>query len=463
MIVDVAIAPADGAADQATDVAVTATFSTVSASATTIITEPTEWMTHLLLQKDAAGDNACTSISYDSSTKIVTCTHADLEIGSSYTVTVTGLLNEDGVTIPDQTAAFTTTSTISVSSITKTSVTADEDGDGAIEFYFTFNSAVPAGVTPTVAVTASGDPIGLAASVSKTISTDTCTFNASRTICGVNITGLDSCLTWQDYLVTVSGAGITTYATYFNSSDDEFDSSATLDGNLCWIAWEDKIISGDTIADYGEVADGKLTITLAGDTYQNLHYYKTIDQTGSAEDFAVSYALSTLTVPSSGSGTAIFEPQIQPSSGNGYDQITIGYVNGDGLDFPSVLIMANSDDDANSCVVAASAGTDIQAIRDEGAPLYLCLVRYNGVLAQYLSGDGETWTQFAAADFEVISGDCTSSADAIENNSADFDPAEVTITVDNNVSGSTAVFSLDYVRFRASGITGTSSADCPAF
>jgi len=80
----VTISPAEGTADVALDAVITATFSGA-------ITDPADWTVVFTLKKDNAGDSLCTDVTYDSVNLVATCTHGDLENGSSYTISISGL------------------------------------------------------------------------------------------------------------------------------------------------------------------------------------------------------------------------------------------------------------------------------------------------------------------------------------------------------------------------------------
>lgn len=82
--------PVNAATGKVAGVAVTATFSAA-------ITAPTTWTDVFTLKKDNAGENLCSSVTYDATTMIATCLHAPLTFGSSYTVALSGI---SGVTDP---------------------------------------------------------------------------------------------------------------------------------------------------------------------------------------------------------------------------------------------------------------------------------------------------------------------------------------------------------------------------
>ena len=99
--VTVTLSPADGSTDVAVNVAVTATFSGT-------ITDPADWTVVFTLKKDNAGDSLCTDVTYDYANLVATCTHGDLEKGSSYTISISGLKDVMGNDIGTVTAAFST-------------------------------------------------------------------------------------------------------------------------------------------------------------------------------------------------------------------------------------------------------------------------------------------------------------------------------------------------------------------
>ena len=99
--VTVTFSPTDGSTDVALNVTVTATFSGA-------ITDPADWTAVFTLKKDNAGDSLCTDVTYDGVDMVATCTHADLQNGASYTITISDLKDIMGNDIGQATATFTT-------------------------------------------------------------------------------------------------------------------------------------------------------------------------------------------------------------------------------------------------------------------------------------------------------------------------------------------------------------------
>lgn len=87
--ISVSISPLDGSTDQPVDVDVTAEFNDT-------IEEPENWEDVFLLKKESSGENLCYDITYSTESQVAICHHDDLDFDTSYTVTVSGVLQVNG-------------------------------------------------------------------------------------------------------------------------------------------------------------------------------------------------------------------------------------------------------------------------------------------------------------------------------------------------------------------------------
>ena len=97
--------------DGATGVALDAPVTTIFSAA---IIDPTNWSSSFTLKEDDAGDSLCTAVTYDSATLTATCTHANFERASSYTVSVSGLEDGSGLNIAAASATFQTSPAVTL-------------------------------------------------------------------------------------------------------------------------------------------------------------------------------------------------------------------------------------------------------------------------------------------------------------------------------------------------------------
>ncbi len=102
-----AISFTDGATGVALDAPVTTLFSAA-------ITAPADWSSSFTLKKDDAGDNLCTAVAYDSATFTATCTHANFDRASSYTVNISGLEDTARLNIAAASATFQTSPAVTL-------------------------------------------------------------------------------------------------------------------------------------------------------------------------------------------------------------------------------------------------------------------------------------------------------------------------------------------------------------
>ncbi len=404
------LSPANGAVGQAPNVAVTATFSgDVTPSAADSLT----------LRKDGVGDSLCTSHTYDATSLIATCIHADLDPGASYTVSLTGTTG-----VEDATATFQTV--INVSSMAKTTVASTSGGSVTLSFEL---AAAPS-VAPTLAVegATAGD----------------CTLSGTTLSCPVS--GVAGCTTFTDYAVTLSGDAIETYTASFNSADDEFDNTDSLAN--CW-----DVTVPDPDTQSVSIEDDNLNLSAGPDaTGANVPaLFKNISE---GTDAAYVTSLTSIVRPGSGSeGEAAFVvigvTITNPEGG------IFGFADGSGGGggFWGLVMMGGDG------TVAMPIGSLADTAAGD-APMYFCLVSKSGVIRTYISTDGDDYTPL----------DDTTMA--CQQNCADVsDLTEFSLYGDLvsklgyagfNALASGITTDFDYIRFKTSGLTGTSSADCPA-
>jgi hypothetical protein len=98
------LSPAQGATPWA-GVTVAATFSGA-------ITEPADqaaWLAAFALKKNESGAaTACTSVTYDATSRVATCVHNTLDANTAYVASINGVKDASGVNIPGASATFTT-------------------------------------------------------------------------------------------------------------------------------------------------------------------------------------------------------------------------------------------------------------------------------------------------------------------------------------------------------------------
>ena len=103
---NVTILPADGSVNVEPLAAVTATFSSP-------ISEPADWMAALTLKLDGAGASLCTSVSYDAPSLTATCIHNAMTSGRSYMAAISGITgiadSQASFVIKDATVSFSPT------------------------------------------------------------------------------------------------------------------------------------------------------------------------------------------------------------------------------------------------------------------------------------------------------------------------------------------------------------------
>lgn len=219
----VVLSPADGAAGQAVDVAVTAVFSGVPAQ------EPTASI--FKLKKDNTGETLCTMVTYDSGSLTATCAHADLERGASYTASLSGISN-----FTDAATTFTTVAAVSPTMTLKDGVgtTIDTTGSTGVDpavFTLTFSEAMDS-----VTVTTAGNITLACGSLTPSIAVA----ESSSTEYTVTVTDaykyqlLDCTLSITTNVLSASGAAIAQGTAYTFTNTCAVSDDFNADSSGCW-------------------------------------------------------------------------------------------------------------------------------------------------------------------------------------------------------------------------------------
>lgn len=356
--ITVTFSPVNGATDVAVDAAVTATFSAA-------ITEPADWSTVFTLILDGTGLPLCTSVTYNSTTRVATCAHAAFGIGSDYTAAISGLTS-----VTDATTSFTTTSTVAVTGFSKTSITTPTDGSGETTLTFTLSGALPLGATPILAM--SGGTAG------------TCTISADSLTITCPVTGLAGCTTFTDYTATLSG-GMTGHSVTFNSADDEFTSGDVIT-NDCYTY----NITPETI-----ISNGVLTLTAVGaGVRSSLAKGPTV---GTPNLIQATY-INTFTPGNIGD---MFNFVLQDGASHDSAGFASLYYT-----FDPAQQWIKSGNDAGEAATIDTSIWPTEAVKAAG--LYFCVVHANGLINLYLSTDGTSYTRLTPDNMNCFSGDtCT--------------------------------------------------------
>lgn len=238
--VTVTISPEDAATDVALDAAITA----IASSALDPDTITTSSMTVKPASSTDGISTACTSVTYDSSTKTAVCAHGDLAPGVLYTMTVTTDVKDasgNALASPAQ-ASFTTTSTAgSNTPIPKLVIpSVNAAGINTIEISFDKDvDAVMATSTGNFSVTAGTDSTNLVSSVSYNTANRTSTLALSSTItCSGDSPTKYPVVVTSDIRSATGFHAVKPLSEYFTNWDDNFKDSTTVayDVNACWIA-----------------------------------------------------------------------------------------------------------------------------------------------------------------------------------------------------------------------------------
>jgi hypothetical protein len=412
----------------AVDAAVTATFDD-DIDDTSIAVE------NFTLIKEDDDETNCKSVTYEN--KVATCTHDPLEMGATYTITLSGVKDADGKTIATQSAEFTVTTRYSVILTTKTSVNDVNNGDGIVELTFTFNAPLPDTITPSV-------ELNLSETDAEVSALQDCPLDSDRTICTIEFEGLDGCKTYTDYTVLLIGDDIDYFEYTFNSADDEF-----LEDNFTQ-CYENQTINGD-VNEY--IANGAYKVSAEDDESASL-IKPAINENS---DIAISTMISSITRPTNGEGLAIFALRFQEENDyNNEIELLDGYINSDvsGETFfdPKIWIFSSFPN-----VRIPNETGDFEGMTDGDASIYFCLVKHNGEVNGFVSNADMSWI--------TLTEDNTT--ESLGSFPIPF-PFDVAITpqlsVNNQLTSGEGILSatIDYFRFKSFISDGT-SADCPEF
>ena len=413
--VTVTLSPSDGASDVALDQAVTATFSGA-------ITEPSDWAGVFVLRKNNIGDTLCTQVTYDSNTLIAKCIHESFEFGASYTSVVSGAKDAEGGDIGTAAATFSSAG-LGVSHVTKTSVISTL-GPNDVDITFHFGSAVPDGMTPTVGVTGSDPTVG------------NCSFNAGRTAYTCTVSNVDGCATLHDYTVSLGGSGFADFSATFNSADDEFDWSGTPIANMigaagtCWIRDSQFMVNES-------VANGVFEMSFPGGAGAGESvFHKVFDG-----DFACSIYIAANNFPASGNSNLTYGLFIFADESMKYFREGLG----------TTWFLENS-------IGRAKPTGELADTAGHAAPFYVCMVKYQGLMKVYVStAEGEPYTELTSDN--LICEGCDV-GDFLNLDYSSPNPVNIELNVRRLAGASLYEAQLGYVRFKATGLTGTVD-DCP--
>lgn len=440
--VSVSFTPTTTATGVSLSTTATATFSAA-------ISEPLSWYKLITLQKNGTGSNLCTSVSYNSTNRTISCGHAALDQNSSYTLTVSGVKDSSNTCIADATGTFTTSGTVPISSVAKTSITSTSGG--SIDLTFNFSSAIPSGVTPSVSVSSETDA---------TVTAGTCTLDGGRTSCTSTISDVAGCNTPTDYTATLSMTGYENYETSFNSADNEFETAATVSSNTCWT--KDNLPATPLTDFTWEATGGKLVLAVANLSSEHNIYYDQPFASSKAGAFAV-HVSSLGTLATSGSVFDLILVQATNSEFDGLNGIISGY---NGLISPSYtgwLSVYNATSVIDYKFGAPSASGDLSDIIDMTDGFYVCQTAYNNLLTTYISTDGENYIKLTDTNMECANGASSCGLAEIDSRSiSTWANLRLSIQLGSNYSGGDNAFSASFgfARFKTSNLNG-SMADCP--
>lgn len=301
---------------------------------------------------------------------------------------------------------------VTVTGVTKTSVTTPQDGAGAVDVTFLLSSALSETAAPSITITGGA-------------SAGTCSVSADRTAVTCSVTGLSGCATFTDYAVTITG-GLTEYSFMFNSADDEFTAGDTVT-NDCYALQENASIS-----------DGKLLLSAGGAPAAAAKIMPDVKP----DLLAVTYLSAFSSVlDHNASGFAFSNPpDWGPLAG-----------------LMSIYVFSQTGPDPKWAEIEQSGGevsfstmdTDIwPAAAQKGTELYWCLVHKSGEVDLYLSTDGASYTHVEPANM-ICGVDKTCIISGIPT--ADW-PSMVVGMIDTGIdsapNNSTSTY--DFVRFDSS-------------
>ncbi len=309
--------------------------------------------------------------------------------------------------------------------MSKSSVSSAGAGND-ITLTFTFAEAAPSGwASPAVSVTDSEN-------VELTVSG--CEFGDDRTTYSCTVSGVAGCTTVSDYSVSVND-----YTDRFNSADDEFDNNSTL--NSCWVEVLNMINVGTA-----NIAAGTLNYELPWPS-GSITYYKNIS---SVTDIAVLTYFASVVCPT-GNG------QMKPNIDAGF-----GLTGGTRVLFDVCSSWSIESSVQNPAPGAVVGTADLYSVVGSSPPLYICFVRHDALIKMYLRSTGDSYTQLTSSNTTGGGWNVEALLSEIDASSVD----KFSLPGGNGgdgYDGTTLTGGYGYVRFKTTGITGESSADCPSF
>lgn len=334
--------------------------------------------------------------------------------------------------------------TVTVSSWSKTSV-ASMSSNQTVSITYVLSGAYPADTNPSLAV--------LNSATSAPLTVTTSVISDDRTQFTFAIYGVNGCRTLTDYTATLSGGSLTTHSFIFNSSDDEFDNVSTLG-----TAETSCLVKSDPMTGTLQITASELLWSVPASTSSGPSANKTFSHSG---DFASSIYVADNAVAGSNTNpqflmlSSLYSLVAHEFFGlyDGIYEDGSGWIAGGSYNIGETQYLA---------AVQPSSGGIFNANRNQYAPMYFCSVRHNNVINSYLSFDGVTYTKMEASNIELLTPPSTAELDKFVNYSSvvtDF----ATYLVAQNLMDSVYAPAVGYLRYRSSGITGTSAADCPAF
>ncbi|HLD46061.1 MAG TPA: hypothetical protein VJC18_11560, partial [bacterium] len=374
-----------------------------------------------------------------------------LDENTSYTITVAGIKDASSNCITDSTNTFTTAQELPVNSVTKTSVSSEEDG-GTTQIELLINMEIEALPAVEVAMSESG-----AAEPAATADAD-CVASGDDTLCTVTVSGVAGCATPTDYEVTLSAEGYEDYVIHFNSADNEFEEATTVSDNDCWIQDHS---AGDADNEFDwSASGGNLVMTMdnLGTGSHDIYYDQPFAD--SKEGAFVVYISDLETPATNGTNFDLVMVQATNSQFDGLNGIVSGY---NGLADPAYSGWGSVYEGGNGYQWGIPLETgDLNDIADVYDGYYICMTAYDDLLTTYISTDGDNYYKLTEDNMRCDTG-TSCNIDQIDSRSiADWDDLRLSIQVgsDNGAGDGTLTAKFGFARFRTSNLNG-SMADCP--
>ena len=469
--VGVSLVPTDGSSVQTTT-PITATFSAALDAANDTAAN---WNGHMtLVSVDAgSGTDLCSgNIAYAN----LTATCSATLTGGSYRLTITGVKDATGAIIDDKVSTFFVESLI----FNRTSISTTAEDTGESDLTFTFNAAQTTLPAATIQNLTDGTP----AQAMPLSTSDNKTFTAA-------LSNLGGCKQIVDYAIVLTyGSDSKTQTFKFNSADDEFIwkdgvTVANMVANDSSTCWELMAFDPTMIDHINKGGDHQLTLnSVTANIGGNYFGLNAIRKGPLTSDFAVSMQLVGSTAAIADTGAVNNVLSIETDAGPG-DPADVSAMQGgihekfnasgdipasDYTGLGALKVLTNFGLPSSGGFITPLAGSlfDGYELSDN---IYLCNVQKDHIATYYASLDGVNYTQLTG-DNMACSRMLIGSADI---NCAD-DPTQVTqtqmLTSPSNLkavimsavyyagTADTASLTAGYVRFNATGITG-SAADCP--